>query len=64
MTQKELNRIVAHETGESIHTIARRGFSLPLTTLEERDGLLVDWDALDEQRLSIYPKPRPRGRRS
>lgn len=56
MTSRELNRAVARATGETVDTIARLGFS-PLALepaeddLPERPPLVVDWDALDRERL-------------
>ena len=54
MTQSDLNRAVASATGESIHTIASRGFSLieaPPTDPElSRDPLVIDWDELEALR--------------
>jgi hypothetical protein len=57
MTQQELNAQVAELTGESINTIARRGF-VPLTTVpydneRDREPLVVDWDELDRQRAYL-----------
>jgi hypothetical protein len=55
MTSHELNRAVARATGESVDTIAHRGFS-PLVLepaeddLPDRPPLVVDWDGLDAQR--------------
>ena len=50
MTQKELNRKVARQTGENVETINAMGFS-PLQfniPIEERhEPLTVDWDELD-----------------
>lgn len=56
MTSQELNQAVASATGETVDTIARLGFSpLALEPVEddlpERPPLVVDWDALDRQRL-------------
>ncbi len=52
MTQAEINRQVAEALGESIQTIADRGFvehyAIPYEV--EREPLVVDWDALDAQR--------------
>jgi hypothetical protein len=52
MTQAELNRQVADALGESIQTIADRGFvvhhSIPYEV--EREPLVVDWDALEAER--------------
>jgi hypothetical protein len=52
MTQRQLDRAVAHATGESFSTIRRMGFSaLADDPLEvDRDPLVVDWDALDAER--------------
>lgn len=57
MTQAELNQAVAEATGESVHTIRRRGFSVvsPLTVFQPDDTddyelpNVVDWDALERQ---------------
>jgi hypothetical protein len=57
MTQAELNQAVADATGESVHTIRRRGFSVvtPLTVFQPDDvddyalPNVVDWDALERQ---------------
>ena len=51
MNQRQLNREVAKATGESICTIAQRGFSLAPWIPSEPgwcaiDGL-VDWDYID-----------------
>ena len=51
MNQRQLNREVAKATGESICTIAQRGFSLDRWIPNEPglgpiDGL-VDWDYID-----------------
>ena len=55
MTQQELNREVANQTGESIHTIKNLGFSplRPDIPIEERLApLMVDWDEVDRLRHS------------
>ena len=57
MTQAELNQAVADATGESVHTIRRRGFSVvtPLSVFQADDAddyalpSVVDWDALELQ---------------
>ena len=53
MTQSELDREVASQTGESIQTIKSLGFS-PLretVPIEERqEPLVVDWDEVDRSR--------------
>lgn len=50
MTQRELNREVASQTGESIQTIQSLGFS-PLREIipveERQEPLMVDWDEVD-----------------
>ncbi len=53
MTQRQFEREVASATGESVDTIRRRGFSL--FELEYPEPLVVDWDELDAQRLSVFP---------
>ena len=59
MTQAELNREVARATGESVRTIASRGFS-PLTpTPVEREPLVVDWDEVQSERhVEMFPPRR------
>lgn len=56
MKQSELNRAVARATGEEPGVIARMGF-IPLSprpqSIEERDPLLLDWDAVDVLRNNI-----------
>jgi hypothetical protein len=63
MTQNDLNRAVASATGETVSTVARRGFSLVDPTVVEHDpnpctpidveDRIVDWDALDAQRSAV-----------
>ena len=57
MIQSQLDRAVAHATGESLNTIIRRGFSI--VSLGEADfdedapdlhPSVVDWDELDAER--------------
>ncbi len=58
MTQTELNREVAHATGETPDMIAQLGF-VPLTRRPvevEREPLTVDWDDLADRRYSILPR--------
>ena len=61
MTQRDLNRAVAHATGESLSTIASIGF-VPLTAGPvEREPLVLDWDELDEDRYGpLLPSGRGR----
>jgi hypothetical protein len=42
--QSELNRAVADSLGESVRTVAGRGFSLPSDAFEEREPLVLDFD--------------------
>lgn len=57
MTQAELNQAVADATGESVHTIRRRGFSVvtPLHVFQPDDAddcvlpQVVNWDDLERQ---------------
>ena len=53
MTQRELNREIASQTGESIQTIQSLGFS-PLREIipveERQEPLMVDWDEVDRNR--------------
>ena len=60
MTQAELDQAVARATGESVVTIAQRGF-VPLTPVpQEREPLTVDWDEVDARRHAILPVGGPR----
>ena len=59
MSPCELERAVAQATGESRREIRRRGFQ-PLVpenegTADHDEGLVVDWDAVDAQRLVLFP---------
>ena len=59
MTQAELNREVARATGESVRTIAARGFSLLTPTPVEREPLVVDWDEVQADRhVEMFPPRR------
>ena len=56
MTQNDLNRSVAHATGENISEISRRGFTLltprPYEFEPEDESLeqYLDWDEVDLSR--------------
>ena len=57
MIQSQLDRAVAHATGESLSTIIRHGFSIVSLDEAEFDEdapdlqpSIVDWDALDAER--------------
>ena len=52
MNQRKLNREVAKATGESICTIAQRGFSLDRWIPTETDICPIDWDVVDQCRNS------------
>jgi hypothetical protein len=54
MTQAELDRAVAEATGESLRTVARRGFSLLTHNPIELEPLTVDWDELDDDRVGLF----------
>ena len=58
MTQHQLERELARLTGETITTIRHRGFGL--VEPPEREPLVVDWDELEEERLSIARPIGPR----
>lgn len=61
MTQADLNRAVAQATGETITTIAGRGFVPLRSGAYERDPLTVDWDKLDTRRPGLFPlRPQQR----
>ena len=56
MTQSQLDCAVARATGESIRTVANLGF-VPLASIAiEREPMVVDWDQLDQQRVSVFPQ--------
>ena len=53
MTQRELEREIASQTGESIQTIKTMGFSPLRETIpieERQKPLMVDWDEVDRSR--------------
>ena len=69
MSQMCLDREIARATGESVATIRRIGFQVacpPLVVFDSEpnadqldDGpATVDWDQLDEQRVSYFPQRR------
>ncbi len=57
MTQAELNRAVARATGETVKTIADRGF-IPLEPVpDDHEPLVIDWDELDRRRrVPMFPQ--------
>ena len=56
MTQNELNRAVAHATGETVSEISSRGFSpLPVDPYDSGHES-IDWDWLDQSRsVAVLP---------
>ena len=56
MNQAEIDKAVAHATGETRSTISRMGFVLLTTRPVEREDnrapLVVDWDELERVRHS------------
>jgi len=62
MKQRQLDRAVAHATGESLSTIRCMGFSIfdPGKPREEFDALprprIVNWDRLDAERPGFLPQ--------
>ena len=61
MTQAELNREVAHATGETVSEIRHRGFSLvdpDEASFDSEPGIVgrhVDWDEVDAERYALMP---------
>ena len=54
MTQRELDREIANQLGESIQTIKTMGFSPLRETIpieERQNPLMVDWDEVDRSRI-------------
>ena len=59
MTQAELERELAHTTGETLCTIRNRGFSL--LVMPDRNPHAIDWDELYPTDRSRVPLRRRRG---
>ncbi len=60
MTCSHIERAVALATGEAISTVKRLGFSLVETAVNGCDSPpkcpnVVDWDALDQRRVGLFP---------
>ena len=60
MTQADLNRAVAHATGETVRTIAHLGFGIADQEVVEHDpepydaeDKFLDWDAVDAERCLL-----------
>ena len=60
MTQRDLDRQVARATGETVSTIRSMGFGL--MEIPDPESLIVDWDELDNARVSVVPQCAPRRR--
>ena len=61
MTQNDLNRAVARATGETVRTIAHRGFGIADPDIvafdpepSDFESKTVDWDALDAGRPGVF----------
>jgi hypothetical protein len=59
MTQRDLNRSVAHSTGETIGEISRRGF-VPIEDLAREADPPIDWDELEARRFVNLHRQRRR----
>lgn len=57
MKQSDLNRAVASSLGESVSTIAGRGFSLIYDAIEEREPLVLDFD--NDAQPALLPTVAP-----
>ena len=59
MTQRDLDRSVAHLTGETVSEISRRGF-VPLEDLARDCEEPIDWDELEARRFVNFTQQRKR----
>jgi hypothetical protein len=59
MTQRDLNRSVAHSTGETVSEISHRGF-MPLEDLARDSDPPIDWDELEARRFVNLSPQRKR----
>ena len=57
MNQTELNRQVARVTGETVATVAERGFVplCPVPQERDREPLAMDWDDWEASREVLHP---------
>ena len=56
MTQRDLDRSVAHSTGETVREVSRRGF-VPLEDLNRDCDPPIDWDELEARRfVNLVPQ--------
>lgn len=57
MTQRDLNRNVTRDSGETVTEIANRGFTQPESLPAEpvAEDIIVDWDrAQDEHNVALF----------
>ena len=59
MTQRDLDRSVAHSTGETVSEISHRGF-VPLDDLARECDPPIDWDELEARRFVNMTRQRKR----
>ncbi len=60
MTQNDLNRAVARQTGETVGTISHRGFGQlsPLPSEPDAEDLILDWDRVQAARnVALFEHP-------
>ena len=60
MTQNDLNRAVARQTGETVETVSRRGFGqlVPLPPEPDAEDLILDWDRVQAARnVALFEQP-------
>ena len=60
MTQNDLNRAVARQTGETVGVISHRGFGplSPLSPEPDAEDLILDWDRVQTaQNVALFEQP-------
>ena len=60
MTQNDLNRAVARQTGETVGRISRHGFGqlVPLPPEPPAEDLILDWDCVQAARnVALFQPP-------
>ncbi len=62
MSPTRLDEAVARATGESLHVVRRRGFSIadPVDVDYDAESIdrpprIVNWDRLDRERIRLFP---------
>jgi hypothetical protein len=58
MRQRDLDRAVAHATGETVTTISRMGFVPLWPAAPDREPRFLDWDQLEPRRYVAPYRPR------